>query len=165
MSYTPQDREIFAEQIAEMLEQKVIKASMSPHSSPAFLVENESEKRRNNKRMVINYKALNKETIDDGYYLPNKERLLALIRNKKYFSGLDCKSGFWQIRLSPESRALTTFSCPQGHYEWVVVPFGLKQAPGIFQRFMDKCFNKYKEFCCVYVDDILIYSNTERRTS
>lgn len=161
MSYTPVDREIFAGQIREMLEQGVIRQSTSPHCSPAFLVENESEIRRGKKRMVINYKALNKETQDDGYFLPNKESLLALIREKKYFTGLDCKSGFWQIRLKEESKPLTAFSCPQGHYEWNVVPFGLKQAPGIFQRWMDTCFKVYHDFCCVYVDDILVFSKTE----
>lgn len=110
--------------------------------------------------MVVNYKALNKETLDDGYYLPKKEELLTLIRGKKYFTGLDCESGFWRVELDPESQLLTAFSCPQGQYQWKVVPFGLKQAPGIFQRHMDEIFKPHQEYCCVYVDDLLIFSNT-----
>lgn len=162
MQYNPEDRKEFEIQIKELLEMKLIVRSKSPHSSPAFLVENEAEKRRGKKRMVINYKALNKETIDDGYFLPKKEELLTLIRGKMYYFGLDCKSGFWQVRLDEESQLLTAFSYPQGQYHWKVVSFGLKQAQGIFQRHMDNIFKQYLAFCCVYVDDILVFSNTEQ---
>ena len=158
MSYSPMDTQEFAKQIQELVDLKVIIPSKSPHSSPAFLVEKHSEIKRGKKRMVVNYKELNKHTVDDGYFLPNKETLLAQLRGKKYFSILDCKSGFWQVRLDEESQKLTAFSCPQGHYQWTVVPFGLKQAPGIFQRLMDSYLKPLREYCSIYVDDILIYS-------
>lgn len=90
MNYTPQDRKIFEEQINELVDQQVIKPSKSSHSSPAFLVEKESERSRGKKRMVINYNTLNKETMFDGYYLPNNESLICQIRGRKIFSGLDC---------------------------------------------------------------------------
>jgi hypothetical protein len=90
--------------------------------------------------------SLNKETEMDGYYLPNKERIIASIRDKRYFSKFDCKSGFWQIRLIEESIPLTAFSCPSGHYEWLVMPFGLKQAPQIFQRRMDNILKTYSDY-------------------
>lgn len=160
MIYTPDDRKEFELQINELLEIKVIIPSNSPNCSPKFLVEKEAEKRRGNKRMVVNYKALNKETIDDGYYLHKEEELLTLTRGKKHFSGLDCKSGFRQVRLDEESQLLTAFCCPQGQYQWLVVPFGLEQAPGIFQSHMDNIFQPLREYCCVYVDDILVFSNT-----
>lgn len=67
---------------------KVIISSKSPHSSPAFLVEKEAEKRRGKKRMVVNYKALNKETLDDGYYLPKKEELLHSVAHKDSTNGM-----------------------------------------------------------------------------
>nr|APG80689.1 reverse transcriptase [Cauliflower mosaic virus] len=161
MKYSPMDREEFDKQIKELLDLKVIKPSKSPHMAPAFLVNNEAEKRRGKKRMVVNYKAMNKATIGDAYNLPNKDELLTLIRGKKIFSSFDCKSGFWQVLLDQESRPLTAFTCPQGHYEWNVVPFGLKQAPSIFQRHMDEAFRVFRKFCCVYVDDILVFSNNE----
>ena len=107
--------------------------------------------------MVINYKALNKETIDDGYFLPKKEEPLTLIRGNKYFSGLDCKSGFWQVRLEEESQLLTAFSCPHGQYHWKVVPFGLKQAPGIFERHMD---NIFKNIIYSVVFMLMIFSSS-----
>ena len=109
--------------------------------------------------MVIDYRELNKKTIFDGYFLPYKRNLINRLGNKKWFSKFDCKSGFWQIKLTKESRPLTAFSAPQGHYGWIVLPFGLKNAPQIFQRRMDQVFRKLKDFCIVYVDDILIYSD------
>nr|CAH68829.1 polyprotein [Carnation etched ring virus] len=161
MSYSPSDREEFDKQIKEPLDLKVIKPSKSPHMSPAFLVENEAERRRGKKRMVVNYKAMNKATKGDAHNLPNKDELLALVRGKKIYSSFDCKSGFWQVLLDKESQLLTAFTCPQGHYQWNVVPFGLKQAPSIFQRHMQTAFNQHSKYCCVYVDDILVFSNTE----
>ncbi|KAJ9562266.1 hypothetical protein OSB04_007426 [Centaurea solstitialis] len=162
MKYSPQDREEFAKQIQELLDMKIIIPSKSPHQSPAFLVEKEAEKRRGKKRMVVNYKSINDATIGDSHNLPNKDELFTLIRGKKMFSSLDCKSGFWQVLLDQESQLLTAFTCPQGTYQWTVVPFGLKQAPSIFQRHMQDAFRVFEKFCCVYVDDILIFSNNEQ---
>ena len=162
MKYSPQDREEFGKQIQELLDMKIIIPSKSPHMSPAFLVENEAERRRGKKRMVVNYKSINDATIGDSHNLPNKDELLTLIRGKKMFSSLDCKSGFWQVLLDKESQLLTAFTCPQGHYQWIVVPFGLKQAPSIFQRHMQNAFRSFEKFCCVYVDDILIFSDNEQ---
>nr|UCJ01189.1 putative reverse transcriptase [Strawberry vein banding virus] len=162
MQYSPQDREEFKTQIEELLKLGIIRPSKSPHSSPAFMVRNHAEIKRGKARMVINYKKLNDNTKGDGYLLPNKEQLLQRIGGKTYYSSFDCKSGFWQVRLAPETIQLTAFSCPQGHYEWLVMPFGLKQAPAIFQRHMDESLsNMYPSFCAVYVDDIIVFSKTE----
>lgn len=161
IAYTPGHTVEINKQIKELLELGVIRPSKSPHSSPCFLVNKHSEQKRGKPRLVINYKALNEATKGDGYLLPNKESILAAIRGKTHFTGLDCKSGFWQIRLDEKSKPLTAFSCPMGQFEWNVLPFGLKQAPGIFQRFMDTCFKKYDKFVRVYVDDILVFSDTE----
>lgn len=79
--------------------------------------------------MVINYKKLNEATIFDGYFIPDKTSLLHLVVGKRYFSKFDCKSGFWQIKMAKQSIPLTVFSTPNGHYEWLVMPFGLKNDP------------------------------------
>lgn len=158
MRYTPEDREEFAKQIGELLHQGLIQPSNSPHSSPAFIVRNHAE--RGKARMVINYKALNDNTTFDGYYLPNKDELIYQVRNSKLFSKVDCKSGFWQIMLDDQSKPYTAFSCPQGHYEWNVMPFGLKKAPQIFQRRMDNIFREDRDLILVYIDDILVHSKT-----
>ena len=131
----------------------------SPHSSPAFMVNNHSEQKRGKPRMVINYKRLNELTVFDGYFLPNKELLVNKTLTKKWFSKFDCKSGFYQIKLTDAAKPLTAFSTPQGQYIWNVMPMGLKNAPQIFQRRMDNIFSEYSDFCLVYVDDILIFSD------
>ena len=86
-----------------------------------------------------------------------------MVIGKKYFSSLDCKSGFWQIRLDEKSKPLTSFSCPQGQFQRNVVPFGSKQAPGLFQRYMDNILKPFKDIYVEYVDDILIYSDTKEQ--
>jgi len=163
MKYSPQDREEFSKQIKELLDLKLIIPSKSPHMSPAFLVENEAEKRRGKKRMVVNYKAVNNATIGDSHNLPCMQELLTLLRGKNIFSTFDCKSGFWQVLLDEESQLLTAFTCPDGHYQWKVVPFGLKQAPSIFQRHMQNALRGLENYCTVYVDDIIVFSDSEEK--
>ena len=74
----------------------------------------------------------------------------------------DCKSGFWKIKIDNDSIPITTFSTPRGHYEWLVMPFGLKNASQIFQRKIDKILSDYSNFIIVYIDDILICSSNEK---
>ena len=79
----------------------------------------------------------------------------------RWFSSIDLRSGYWQILLSMLARAKTAFSSRYGHYQWNVLPFGLSNAPGAFQRRMNKVLRRYiDKFCIVYLDDILIYSKT-----
>ena len=112
--------------------------------------------------MVINYKEVNKNIKFDGYYIPNKEILINLARGKNYYSKFDCKPGFWQIKMDNDSIPITAFSTPKDHYEWLVMPFGLKNVPQIFQRKMDKIFPDYSNFIIVYIDDMLICSSNEK---
>ena len=112
--------------------------------------------------MVVNYKQLNDNTILYGYFLPHKETLIQKTRGKKLHSKFDCNSGFYHIKMDEESKSLSDFSTPQGHYEWNVLPFGFKNAPQIFQRKMDNIFKGY-DFFHVYVDDMLISSENEKQ--
>ena len=73
---------------------------------------------------MINYKRLNDNTEDDGYDIPTKEYLLGKRKDCTTFSKFDYKSGFWQVKMHPDSIPLTTFSCPKRHFEWLVMPFG-----------------------------------------
>ena len=160
MRHNELDVKEFQIQLKEYLQ--LIRPSKSPHSSPAFMVKNQNKINRNKARMVVNYKQLNDNTIFDGYFLPNKETLIHKTRNCNWHSKFDCKSGFYQIKMTEESKPLTAFSTPQGHYEWNVLPFGLKNAPQIFQRKMDNIFREY-DFIHVYVDDMLISSKTKEQ--
>ena len=127
MRHNELDVKEFQQQLNELSNLKLIRLSKSPHSSLAFMVRNRNEINRNKVRMVVNYKQLNDNTIFDGYFLPHKETLIHKTRGKKLHSKFDCKSGFYHIKMDEESKPLTTFSTPQGHYEWNVLPFGLKK--------------------------------------
>ena len=78
----------------------------------------------------------------------------------QFFQNFDMKSGFWQDQIQPKDRYKTTFTVPFGHYEWNVMPFGLKNAPSEFQNIMNDIFNDYTKFSVVYIDDVLIFSNS-----
>ena len=82
------------------------------------------------------------------------------MKNKKYFSKIDCKLGFWQIKLEEDSVKYTGFNTPQGFYEWIGMLFGLKNALRIFQRRMGDAFKHLNSFLFVYADDNLISSTT-----
>ena len=138
----------------------MIRHSNSPHHAPAFLVRNHAEQTRGKARMVIDYRDVNKKTVKDGYQIAQVRVLINRLRGARIFSKFDAKSGFWQVKMHPDSIALTAFGTPQGHYEWLVMPFGLKQAPSIFQRKMDNIFKPHADFCIVYIDDILVFSKT-----
>ncbi|KAG6468385.1 hypothetical protein ZIOFF_073061 [Zingiber officinale] len=93
------------------------------------------------------------------YYVnaaPQRNNLL----NIKIYSKFDLKSGFHQVMMEPESIPWTAFWAIDGLYEWLVMPFGLKNAPAIFQRKMDNCFRGTEEFIAIYIDDILVFSDT-----
>jgi len=124
------------------------------------MVRNHAEERREKDGMVINYKKLNDNTIFGGYYIPNITVLFNRIQGASWFSKIDCKSGYWQIKMDEDRTPLTAFNAPQGHYEWIVIPFGLKNAPQIFQRRMGNIFKDLNHCYLVYIDGILVFSKT-----
>ena len=150
--------EICKKEIESLLLRKIIRPSKSPWSCAGFYVMNQAEKERGVPRLVINYKPLNKVLQWIRYPIPNKKDLLKRLYNAKIFSKFDMKSGFWQIQIAEKDRYKTAFTVPFGHYEWNVMPFGLKNAPSEFQRIMNDIFNPYSTFSIVYIDDVLIFS-------
>jgi len=108
----------------------------------------------------VNYKPLNKVLANDTYPIPHKSSLVNRIAGAKIFSKFDLKSGFWQVAIKEEDKFKTTFSVPAGHYEWNVMPFGLKNAPSKFQRVMDNVLKPYFDWLIVYIDDILVFSDS-----
>ncbi|RDY09096.1 hypothetical protein CR513_06592, partial [Mucuna pruriens] len=145
-------------EIQEYLEKKLIRPSKSPWSCTRFYVMKASEVERGAPRLVINYKPLNKVLKWIRYPLLNKNDLIKRIQNATIFSKFDLKSGYYQIGVKEEDRYKTAFVVPFGHYEWNVMPQGLKNAPSEFQNIMNDIFNKYAEFSLVYLDDVLIFS-------
>ena len=95
--------------------------------------------------------------------MPTKECLLGKIKDCTIFSKFDCKSGFLQVKMHPDSIHWTTFSCLEGHFEWLIMPFGLNNAPSIFRRKMDNIFRDNDSFVAVYIDDILVFSKNKKK--
>jgi len=146
------------EEIQDLLQKGMIRESTSPWACFAFYVNKHSEIVRGVPRLVVNYKPLNKALAYDSYPIPKSSVILSQVSQSKIFSKFDCKSGFWQIGIKEEDKYKTTFTVPQGHFEWNVMPFELKNAPSAFQRAMDKNFQGMETFLKVYIDDILIHS-------
>ena len=134
----------------------MIRPSYSPWSCVAFYVQKASEIERGTPRLVINYKPFNKVLQWIRYPIPNKKDFIQRLYNAIIFSKFDMKSGFWQVQIQLEDRYKTAFTVPFGHYEWNVMPFGLKNAPSEFQNIMNDC----TKFSIVYIDDVLIFSNS-----
>ena len=97
---------------------------------------------------------------DDTYPILNKSSLVTRIVGAKIFSKFDLKSAFWQVAIKEEDKFKTAFGVPAGHYEWNVMPFGLKNSPSKFQRVMDDALKQYFDWLIVYIDDILVFSSS-----
>ena len=108
--------------------------------------------------MVINYQDLNHFLADDKFPLPNKSTLFQHLSNTKVFSKFYLKAGFWQLGIHPEERYKIAFCIPNYHYQWTVMPFGLKNAPSQFQKAIVMLFQPLLANALIYVDDILLFS-------
>ena len=147
-------------EIEDLLKKGIIRKSRSPWSCPAFYVQKNAEIERGVPRLVINYKPLNKVLEWVRYPIPNKKDLVNRLSRAVVFSKFDMKSGFWQIQIREPDRYKTAFTTPFGHYEWNVMPFGLKNAPSEFQNIMNEIFNPFSSHAIVYIDDVLIFSES-----
>ncbi|KAL1914349.1 uncharacterized protein VTP21DRAFT_8988 [Calcarisporiella thermophila] len=142
-------------QIDELLEKEFIKPSTSPYGAPVIF----APKRDGTLRLCTDYRALNKATIKNRYPLPRIDDLLDQLHGAKYFTRIDLRQGYHQIRVASEDTHKTAFRTRYGSYEYLVLPFGLCNAPATFMRLMNETFAPFLDKCVlVYLDDILIYS-------
>lgn len=147
-------------QISKMLEDGIIRPSQSPWSSPIWIVPKKQDASGKPKwRIVVDYRKVNEKTIEDRYPMPNITDILDKLGRCQYFSTLDLASGFHQIQMHPDSISKTAFTVENGHYEYVRMPFGLKNAPATFMRVMDSVLRDLQgKSCLLYVDDVIVYS-------
>lgn len=150
-------------QTQELLDNDIIEPSDSPYNAPVWIV---PKKRRENSekqtyRMVIDYRELNKATIKDKYPLPLINEILDQLKDSKFFSTLDCASGFHQVEIEPNSRPKTAFSTPFNHFHFKKMSFGLSNSPSTYQRMVDKVLSGLQgEEIFIFMDDVIIYSAT-----
>lgn len=156
---TPAIQEEIRKHIDEMLDHNIIEPSNSIWHSPVVMV----KKRSGEWRFAVDYRKLNKVTVPLSFPLPHLETVFDAIGHAKpsYFSSLDLKSGFWQIKMSEKTKHKAAFITQEGIYEWKRMPFGLMNAPISFQTVMTHVLRGLNfKSCLVYVDDILVFSKT-----
>ena len=153
----PAEQDEMEEQVKDLLAQGFIQPSASPYGAPILFV----PKKDGRWRMCIDYRALNKQTVKDQFPLPRIDSLLERLGKAKVFTKLDLASGYHQIAMEETSVQKTAFRTNRGHFEFIVMPFGLCNAPATFQRLMNKVFaDNLDKFIAVYLDDILIFSTS-----
>ncbi|ESQ51075.1 hypothetical protein EUTSA_v10023188mg, partial [Eutrema salsugineum] len=147
------------EEVNLLQKEGLIKTTTSPWACEAFYVNKKAEQVRGKLRLVINYQPLNHFLADDKFPLPKREVLFQRLPQAQVFSKFDLKAGFWQLGIKPEDRPKTGFCIPDHHFQWKVMPFGLKVAPSLFQKAMTKIFEPILPNALVNIDDILLFSS------
>lgn len=151
------EKEQLSEIIEDLLMNGIIRESSSSYASPVLLV----NKKNGQKRLCIDYRALNRKTLKDKYPLPRIEDKLDCLGGNSLFSSLDLASGYYQVPMAEESKHLTAFVTPDGLYEYNRMPFGLANAPSVFQRAINSMLNGVgQNLVLAYMDDLLVPSKT-----
>ncbi|KAL4038175.1 hypothetical protein IC575_001783 [Cucumis melo] len=113
-------------------------------------------------RLCIDYRELNKVTVKNRYPLPRIDDLFAQLQGATVFSKIELRSGYHQLRIRDSNIPKTTFCFRYGHYKFIVMSFGLTNAPAVFMDLMNSVFKGFLDtFVIVFIDDILVYSKTE----
>jgi hypothetical protein len=154
----PKEQLELKRQLDDLLAKGFIRPSRSPWASPILFV----EKKDISKRLCVDYRALNQVTIKNKYPLPRIEDLFEQLRGAQVFCKIDLNSGYHQLRIREEDIEKTTFCTRYGHFEFIVMSFGLTNATAAFMEAINRMLHEFlDDFVVVFLDDILIYSKTE----
>ena len=144
-------------QLQKLLEKGFIRPSTSPWGTPVLF----AKKKDKTLRLFIDYRQLNRVTIKNRYPLMRIDDLFDQLRGARVYSKIDLRTGFHQLRVREIDIPKTAFRTRYGHFEFMVMPFGLTNAPVAFMDLMHRIFQPYlDQFVVVFVDDILIYSQS-----
>ena len=153
----PARRQEMEKAVGDLLAQGVIERSSSPWSSAVVLV----KKKDGTTRLCVDYRALNDVTVKDSYPLPRVDDTLDALVGSRWFTTLDLKSGYHQVKMAEEDKEKTAFSFGQGLWQFTVVPFGLSNAAPAFERLMERVLEGTQgKGTLVYLDDVIVYGRT-----
>ena len=155
--FSPAENRVVKAEVAKMLADGIIRPSESAWASPIVLV----PKPDGSVRFCVDYRRVNKVTTRDVFPLPRIDEAINQFRGSRFFTALDLKSGYWQVRMHPDDAHKTAFTTREGLFEFIVMPFGLNNAPATFQRLMNKALGPLLwRGVVVYLDDIIVHTET-----
>ncbi|KAE8239128.1 hypothetical protein A4X06_0g8495, partial [Tilletia controversa] len=153
---SPEKREAIDTAIDQLLAWDVVEPSSSPASFPVLMV-----RQYGKMRFCVDYRQLNANTILDRYPLPTVDSVFQTLCGKRIFSSLDAIRGYHQLPVRPSDRWKTAFTCHRGLFQYKTVPFGLRNAPAVFQRLMDRLLGALRwQDAVIYIDDIVVATTT-----
>ncbi|GJY91998.1 putative reverse transcriptase domain-containing protein [Tanacetum coccineum] len=154
----PSELEELSGQLKELQDKGFIRPSLSPWGASVLFV----KKNDGSFRMCIDYRELNKLTIKNRYPLPRIDDLFNQLQGSQFFSRIDLRSGYHQLRVHEDEIPKTVFRTRYGNFKFTIMPFGLTNAPAVFMDLMYRVYRPYlNKFVIVFIDDILIYSKTQ----
>ena len=153
----PGDLDDLRRHLQDLLAAGIIKESRSPFASPIVVARKKSGKIR----MCIDYRTLNARTVPDQYTVPRIDDALDSLNGSRWFTVIDLRSGYYQIKMANEDKEKTAFICPLGFFQLERMPQGITGAPATFQRLMVKAVGDMNLLqCLIYLDDIIIFSHS-----